>query len=241
LTPQVLFDNVSAYAVVLIGFFESVPFPSRVILCGALLPCLIGGAVLHRQDDCHALIYVALTLLLYLAWPFQEGLRYLFPLLPFLIYFAYRGMQAGALAVPARYHRAGQLLTRAVWVAVLAIFALTSFRLARANLLDHRASDDGPFEPSSTEMFDVIKTRTAPDSVVLFLKPRAMRLMTGRDALLIDQCDQLGKGHYAVIQKKSGAVDQVRPEHITTCNKALDVTPIFENQQYVVYRILPKR
>ena len=44
-----------------------------------------------------------------------------------------------------------------------------------------------------------------------------------------------------MIQKKRGAVDQVRPKDITTCNKALDVTLIFENQQYVVYRILPKR
>ena len=241
LTPGVLFDNVSAYAVVPIEFFDSVPFPLSIILCGALLPCLIGGAVLHCKDDFHALIYVGLTLLLYITWPLRDGLRYLFPLIPFLIYFAYRGMQAGALALTERYRRAGQLLTRAVWVAVVAIFALTSFRLARANLLNQRATDDGPFEPSSMEMFDVIKTRTAPDSVVLFLKPRAMRLMAGRDALLIDQCDQLGKGHYAVIQKKSGAVDQVRPEDITTCNKALDVTPIFENQQYVVYRILPKR
>jgi hypothetical protein len=45
----------------------------------------------------------------------------------------------------------------------------------------------GAFAPSSTEMFEAIKTRTAPESVVVFLKPRAMRLMTGRDALLIDQ------------------------------------------------------
>jgi hypothetical protein len=233
LTPQVLLDNVWAYAVMLIDFFGSVPFPSRVILCGALFPCLIGGVVLHGKDDVHALMYVGLTLLLYIAWPLQEGLRYLFPLLPFLIYFAYRGMQAGALAMTERYRRAGPLLARAVWVAVLAVFALTSFRLARTNLLNQRATGDGPFTPSSTEMFEVIKTRTAPDSVVLFLKPRAMRLMTGRDALLIDQCDQLGKGQYAVIQKTRGAVDQVRPTDITTCNKALDVTPIFENQQYV--------
>ena len=90
-------------------------------------------------------------------------------------------------------------------------------------------------------MLDVIRTETAPDSVVLFWKPRAMRLMTGRDALLIDQCAQLGRGQYAVIQKKRGAVDQVRAKDITSCNKTLGVVPTFENQQYVVYRILPRR
>ncbi len=241
LTPQILLNNVSAYAVLPTDFFASVPFPARVVLSVALVPSLIGGAVLRRKDDFPALIYVGLTLLLYIVWPLQEGLRYLFPLLPFLIYFAYRGMQAGALALTEPYRRAGQRFTRAVWVAVLAIFALTSVRAARANLRNQRVADDGPFEPSSTEMFDVIKTRTAPDSVVLFLKPRAMTLMTGRDALLIDQCDQLGRGHYAVIQTDRGAVDQVQPDDITTCNKALDVTPIFQNQQFVVYRLLPKR
>ena len=99
LTPRGFFDNVSAYAVLPLEFFESVPLRLRVILCVALFPCLIGGAVLQRKDDAPALIYIGLTLLLYITWPFQEGLRYLFPLLPFLIYLAYRGMQAGALAV----------------------------------------------------------------------------------------------------------------------------------------------
>ena len=41
-----------------------------------------------------------------------------------------------------------------------------------------------------------------------------MRLMTDRDALLIDNCDQLGKGNYAVIRKKSGTMDQIGRAHV---------------------------
>jgi hypothetical protein len=125
-------------------------------------------------------------------------------------------------------------------MAMLASFALTSFRLARTNLARHRAPSSGPFEPVSTEMIEVIKTRTAPGSVIVFDKPRAMSLMTGRDALLIDECDQLGKGNFVVLRKAGAAVDvdQVRPDEILTCNQSLAITPMFENQKYIVYRIL---
>ena len=240
LTFEGLSENLSAYFVQPVDFFDGVSYPFNDILYGTFLPFLIGGAVLHHKTDFHALIYVGLTLLLYMVWPYQQGLRYLFPLLPFLICFSYRGMQASAFALTDQYRRAGELLTRALWMTILAAFVVTSFRLARANLVNRRAADDGPFESASTELFDVIKTRTAPDSVVIFFKPRAMRLMTDRDALLIDKCDQLGKGNYVVIRKKGGAVDQVPPSDVTTCNRSLDVTRIFDNQQYILYRILPK-
>jgi hypothetical protein len=238
LTLDNLYENFAAYIVLPSVFFWSLPFYD--ICYGALLPFLVGGAVLSCKEDFHALIYIGLSVLLFLTWPEQQGLRYLFPLLPFLIYFSYRGMQATAFGLTEEYRRAGDLLTRALWMAMLASFALTSFRLARTNLARHRAPSSGPFEPVSTEMIEVIKTRTAPGSVIVFDKPRAMSLMTGRDALLIDECDQLGKGNFVVLRKAGAAVDvdQVRPDEILTCNQSLAITPMFENQKYIVYRIL---
>ena len=241
LTFDTLYQNFAAYIVLPSVFFWSLPFYD--IVYGALLPFLVGGAVLSHKKDFHALIYIGLSVLLFIVWPEQQGLRYLLPLLPFLIYFSYRGMVATAFGLTEEYRRAGNLLTRALWIAILAGFALTSFGLARTNLARHRAPDNGPFAPLSAEMFEVIKARTAPDSVIVFDKPRAMRLMTGRDTLLIDRCDQLGKGNFVVLRKAGATldVDQVSPDDIRTCNQSLAVTPIFENQKYIVYRIQNER
>ena len=68
-----------------------------------------------------------------------------------------------------------------------------------------------------------------------------MRLMTGRDALLIDQCAQLGRGQYAVIEKKRGAADQVRPRDIASCNKTLGVVPTSRTSSTSCIAILPRR
>jgi hypothetical protein len=237
LTFDKLYENFAAYIVLPSVFFWSLPFYD--ICYGALLPFFVGGAVLNHEKDFHTLTYIGLSALLFIIWPEQQGLRYLFPLLPFLIYFSYRGMQATAFGLTEQYRRAGELLSRALWMAILVSFALTSFRLARANLVRHRAPNSGPFEPVSAEMFEVIKTRTAPDSVIVFDKPRAMSLMTGRDTLLIDTCDQLGKGNFVVLRKAGTVVDvdQVQPADILTCNPSLTIAPMFENQKYVVYRI----
>jgi hypothetical protein len=57
---------------------------------------------------------------------------------------------------------------------------------------------------------------------------------------LIDKCDQPGKGNFVVLRKRgaAGDGDQVRPDEILTCNHSLAITPMFENQKYLVYRIL---
>ena len=134
----------------------------------------------------------------------------------------------------------GQHLTRACWVGILSVFVVTSSGLARANLAARRSPEDGPFDATSTELFDWIRTGTSPESVVIFDKPRAMRLLTDRDALLIDRCDQLGRGRYVVIRLKGGGMNQVPPYEVTTCNPALDLTPAFANRDYHVYRISPR-
>ena len=235
LTAEELSLNLSEYFALPIEFFDSIPFPD--ILYYALLPFLIAGIVLNLKEDFHALIYAGLTLLLLIVWPEQQGLRYMFPLLPFGVYFAYRGMRAAVLALADPYRRIGEPLTRALWMAMVAVFVVTSFGLARANLAGDRTPEEGPFDASSAELFAWIRTHTAPESVVIFNKPRAMQLMTGRDALLIDNCEQLGRGTHVVIRRIGDQANQVRPGEVTTCNPSLDTTPVFENPTYTMYRI----
>jgi hypothetical protein len=237
MTLHDVIDNAWMYLTLPGEFFASVPF--NHILSAALLPFLAAGVAVSYRQDVHALIYCGLTLLLLITWPFQEGLRYAFPLLPFFIYFTYRGMQAAALAVAERYRRAGEGTVRAMWLLVVALFTLGSLRSARINFDRQRALNDGPFVRSSAELFDWIRSTTAPDSVVIFFKPRAMRLLTDRSALLIDDCRQLGRGNYVVIRKKSGANDQVPPDEVERCNRSVDARKTFENADFTAYHILP--
>ena len=233
-----LADNLSAYFAMPAYFFSDLPHPD--ILYGLLLPFILGGLVLNYKRDIHLVVYLFLSYALFIVWPDQQGIRFLFPLLPLLVYFAYRGMEAASFALTERHPRLGLWFTRVFWLVIAATFAWTSFGLARDNLAGGRGPYGNVFDPISLEMFEFIKSDTPAESVIAFYKPRALRLFTGRDSLLVDACDALPMADYIVLRKSRGAVDQVSPADVTTCNPSVQVTELFDNEKFVVYQVIPK-
>lgn len=233
-----LADNISAYFAMPAYFFGDLPYPQ--IVYGILLPFILGGIVLNFKRDFPLVAYLILSYALFILWPEQQGVRFLFPLLPLLVYFAYQGMTAASFALTSRFARAGSWLTRAFWLAIALSFAWTSLAAARDNLAQGRGPYGNVFDPLSLEMFEFVKSDTPPESVVAFYKPRALRLFTGRDTLLIDDCNALGKADYVVLRKSRGAVDQIAPAEIAACNPSVRVTEAFENGKFIVYRTAPK-
>lgn len=233
-----LADNVSAYFAMPAFFFNDLTYPE--IIYGLLLPFILGGIVLNFKRDFHLVAYLILSYALFIFWPEQQGIRFLFPLLPLLVYFAYRGMDAARFALTESHPRLGLWLTRGFWLVIAATFAWTSLGLARDNLAQGRGPYGNVFDPISIEMFEFIKSDTPADSVIAFYKPRALRLFTDRDSLLIDMCDALPLADYVVLRKSRGGVDQVSPEDVTSCNSSAQVTEVFDNQKFTVYQISPK-
>lgn len=233
-----LTDNLSAYFAMPAYFFGDLPYPE--IIYGLLLPFIFGGLVLNFKRDFHLIAYLFLSYALFIVWPDQQGIRFLFPLLPILVYFAYRGMDAASFALTDRHPRIGGWLTRGFWLVIVAAFAWTSLGLARDNLAQGRGPYGNVFDPISLEMFEFVKSKTPADSVIAFYKPRAMRLFTDRDALLVDDCDALPMTNYVVLRKSRGNVDQVSPVKVDSCNPSVQVTEVFDNQKFVVYKISSK-
>ena len=233
-----LADNLSAYFAMPAYFFSDLPHAD--IIYGLLLPFILGGLVLNYKRDIHLVVYLFLSYALFIVWPDQQGIRFLFPLLPLLVYFAYRGMEAASFALTERHPRLGLWFTRVFWLVIAATFAWTSLGLARDNLAGGRGPYGNVFDPVSLEMFEFIKSDTPADSVIAFYKPRALRLFSDRDSLLVDTCDALPMADYVVLRKSRGAVDQVSPADVMTCNSSVQVTELFDNEKFVVYQIIPK-
>jgi hypothetical protein len=237
LSLSTLANNLSAYFALPAYFFNDLQHPE--ILYGLLLPFILGGIILYFKSESHFVFYLFLSYALFIIWPDQQGIRFLFPLLPLLIYFAFRGMQATFFALTERHSRFGLWLTRTFWLVIIAIFAWTSLGLARDNLAQGRGPYGNAFDPISIGMFEFIKSNTPADSVIAFYKPRAMRLFTDRDSLLVDRCDALSMANFVVLRKSRGAVDQISPADVTTCNPSVHVTEVFDNKKFVVYQISP--
>lgn len=233
-----LADNLSAYVALPAFFFSDLPYPE--IIYGVLLPFILGGIVLNFKKDFPLIAYLVLSYVLFIVWPDQQGIRFLFPLLPLLVYFAYQGMTATFFALTSQFPRAGVWLTRGFWLVIAAAFAWTSLGLARENLAQGRGPYGNVYDSLSLEMFEYVKLETPPDSVIAFYKPRALRLFTDRDSLLIDACDALTLADYVVLRKSRGGVDQISPDDVETCNPSVLVTRVFLNDKFLVYQISPK-
>ena len=233
-----LADNVSAYFALPAYFFNDLPHSD--ILYGFLLPFILGGIVLNFKRDFPLIAYLFLSYALFILWPDQQGIRFLFPILPLLVYFACQGMSATSFALTSQFPRAGQWLTRGFWLVIVAAFAWTSLAAARDNLAQGRGPYGNVFDPVSIEMFEFVNSDTPADAVIAFYKPRALRLFTDRDSLLIDTCDALTLADYVVLRKSRGAVDQISPADVTSCNPSVQVAEVFDNDKFVVYQVSPK-
>jgi hypothetical protein len=238
ISPASLAANLSMYFSLPAAFFE--PLPHALIVYGILLPFFLGGLTPHFKRDFHIVAYLLLSFALFILWPETQGIRFLFPLLPFFVYFAYQGMTATSFALTERFQLAGLWLTRGFWLVILAVFAWTSLSAARDNLAQGRGPYGNAFDPVSIEMFEFVKSETPADSVIAFYKPRALRLFTDRNSLLVDRCDALPLAKYVVLRKSRGAVDQVSPDEIEACNPSVQVTRVFVNDKFAVYQISPK-
>jgi hypothetical protein len=180
------------------------------------------------------LLFFAFWMVVHITYPYWQGPRYIFPLLPIFIYFAFTGMKSLINKLPARYHPAGQTLFYGFWILIAGMFLVQSGQYAYLNLGNNRAIN-GPFDPYSTEVYNYIKEQTPPDSVVIFFKPRVMVLMTGHPTIMSTECDRMLKGDYLVLSRKVGENQQIPPEEIDACKLPLD--QVLRNNRFVVYRI----
>lgn len=206
--------------------------PSEKIVYGFLLAFMMVGVVARVRKDYVFLIYSAITMATLLIIPLG-GLRYLFPVLPFFLYFSYQGIRTAFLGVAEGDPRLGKVIGYLVFLGLLASFGGTTARAAISNLVAGRQME-GPFDAESSRMFAFIRNETPEQSTVIFRKPRAMRLFTGRNAIRITNCAQLDQGDYLVFHRDRED-GQLSLSDMEACG--IDLAGIFENRNFTIYRL----
>jgi hypothetical protein len=195
------------------------------------------GVWANRSQDQVYLIYFGLSILVLLMWPAVQGIRFIFPLLPFFVYYSFQGMKHAALRVWANHNRIVAGAVYGFWSIAVLVFLWATLSQVKNNFQNDR-NLSGPFDSYSVQVYEYIAANTRPDSVVIFFKPRAMSLMTDRSSLKIDNCKQLKAGDFDVVDKELGAVGQVPYQALPQCQ--VRMVKVFENPVFIIYRILNK-
>ena len=192
------------------------------------------GAWTRWKEELFFTLFFGLWMIVHIAYPYWQGPRYIFPLLPIFIYFTFQGMKFVAQRLPEKYVQVGRSAVYGFWALIALIFLFTSSLNAYVNLQNDRAIN-GPFDPYSKEVYKYIREETPANSVVIFFKPRVMRLMTGHNTIMSTECDRMLKGDYLVLSRKVGRNLQIPPEEIDACN--LPLNQVLKNSRFIVYEI----
>lgn len=194
---------------------------------------LIGVWTRWREEP-FFLLFFGLWMIVHIAYPYWQGPRYIFPLLPIFVYFTFQGMKFVVERLPETYVPVGRRAVYGFWALIALFFLFSSSINAYINLQNDRAIN-GPFDPYSKEVYKYIKEETPSNSVVIFFKPRAMRLMTGHNTIMSTECDRMLKGDYLVLSRKVGRNLQIPPEEIDACN--LPLHQVLKNNRFIVYEV----
>jgi 4-amino-4-deoxy-L-arabinose transferase-like glycosyltransferase len=232
-----LLDNMLYYLWLPSQTFDGIPGGS--VLYPLLLIFLAVSVLRRRERDLPLHLYSLATLGIFILWPERQGLRFIYPVIPLFLLFAFDGVKIAIERIKSEKATKVATTIAAVFFIGLVLVSLgLSVTLARNNLAANREIN-GPFDPVSNQMFAFVREKTPKDSVVIFYKPRAMRLFTERDAFMTDRCADLPKGDYVVISEKIGGSEQIPPEQVMTCNPAVSLDTVFNNKRFTVYKINP--
>ncbi|MBN2083743.1 MAG: hypothetical protein JW748_00865 [Anaerolineales bacterium] len=216
--------------------FAAVPFYPLVF--GAALPFVLIGVLRNLRRYYVFAIYGAAMMGMILLWPATQGIRFLLPILPLGLFFFFLGVEwfIGALEGA---ERKAALAAAFLCVALVGFFFLRqSAELTLANQRSNRAFFEGPFSNSAQELFEYIENNSTEESVILFFKPRALRLTTGRPSLQISESSDIDRGDYLCIFEHEDEGLQIANAEIDQLKEAGRLILIFQNEDFRLYRIL---
>jgi Dolichyl-phosphate-mannose-protein mannosyltransferase len=242
---DVILNQMDSYIDIPIEFFIGVPH--CYLFYFASIPIAIAGIIKRYRSDYHIVVYIILTFVLYILWSSlqsYQGLRYLFPILPFYFSFVITGLdifQGGKTNIEQKLRR---------WVCLIPIlfifahFAISSIGNAYSNMIHHRETISGPYAETSQSMFSFIRSNTEKESTIVFFKPRLMRMMTDRKSIMLKTKGDLLRGDYLCLYLPvqlhvlaAQLRDQVSPDTMQDLVKHKAALLIFENSEFKVYKL----
>jgi hypothetical protein len=221
------------YPISLFDFFTGGHHSALLLI--TLGPLVVLGALTSWGRTAHFSVYGLLTLALYVVWPESQGYRFMIPVTPFMVILMVIGLE-----VLARWNavgKVGPILASLVKCGVPIVFLIVGFTLVATGRLPRETST--PYDQASSEMFRWIRSNTAVDAVISFFKPRAMHLLGKRICLTALPAD-VRQASYLVYTKGDFDGWNGGQPSLREYQEVAVLTPAFENQNFIIYRIAVK-
>ena len=173
LSIKTILTNLDQYTLSLFAIWDN--GYSKNLALSVIICCLAFIGYLSRVRDRITVfeIFPLLYMMPVMIWPSYQGTRFLIPIIPLYIFYAFVGIEKGIRFVGEKTKEAAFIIL------VVAIFFSYISKYAK---LDYGPIKEGITKKESVELFSYIKEHTRKDDVFIFLKPRALALYTNRRA-----------------------------------------------------------
>jgi|GEM_PF-2347402 len=178
--PAVWTAHTMQYAQQLAAFWRNpLSKPLGGVIAGAVsLLALVGYWGQCRRNLSVREIFPLMYGIAIVLWPSYQGFRMLNPLVPLWLLYAWMGLEKlghrwGGIRVGRRIHLPG-IMGGALAGAIALCYASTLLSRPTGPL------PEGIGRPASQELFQAVPQQTQPEDVLIFIKPRALALLTGR-------------------------------------------------------------
>lgn len=236
-TWHTMLHNLVYYIKLPLAFFEGVP--GRWGICLLMFPLAILGGLVRLRSDYPLILYMIATMSIYVIWPDAvQGLRFIFPLLPFFLSFVVTGYGQLLQFIPTPGPRLGRLTGSGLAFFIVIVMGVNSVARVITNQRNGRAAPEGPYTQTSTEFFNAIRNMTAPQDHVVFFKPGVMRLMTGRPSTVQRDLNQVPSGAYVALyldeENRAWPMEQDMLESKVEHGK---IQKRYESERFAIYRV----
>jgi hypothetical protein len=168
-------------------------------------------------------LFIVITLGLFLIYPYHQGLRFVVPLIPFILFFAMYGIEQ--ISLGKILENGPERIARFFVFFILIVFSIQIFPIVGVI-----SSADGPYSKNSKELFNFIIQNTDSKSTISFFKPRVMYLFTGRGSAFISSVEFLSQSDVDYFVFTKGVDMQKTKDYLDQSEKL-----IFGNDQFRVY------
>ena len=210
-----------------------------------VIPVLLVGVARSGTENMDLLIYIFFHMLILLVFPGRQGLRYVLPLLPMLLFFLF----VGGRDVVNWFIRLGSkdFSIKRLDIALVAILIVGMSGPVVLQAIQEPiepGSDyivSGPYAANSRDVFGYIKQNIDEDESIVFWKPRVLSYLTDRKSVNATSLEGLTRGHskYVLVffpelptdrsNKALVEVTSENPEHFSL---------IYRNPDFSLYKIL---
>ena len=234
ITLNGLFLNIIFYAKLLSHFFSTLIPKSGNIIYLITLPFVILGLFEKIKTDYLYFAFSIFTVCIFILAPARDGLRYLFPIIPFYLYFLFAGIiKINFILSHIGIEFPSDLM---IGIPLILLFSLTiSVNIYRQhNMKDHIMP--GPCQKDGVQLFNYISLNTTKDSILIFDKPRVMTLYTDRKSARITNFDKIMESGAGYIVCRQNSQDDLEVQ-----KNGQRVDKIFFNNTFNIYQLNTKK